>query len=149
LLVLEDLHWADSLSLSLISLLMEALPVAPIGLLCVYRPERTHRCWHLAGIAERKCPEQFVEIRLRELTPEQSGQMMRSLLADTSLPSGVRTQILDRARGNPFFLEELVRSLFDARLLFRDGERWQVQHGIETISVPDSVQSLILSRFDR
>ena len=59
ILVAEDLHWADSLSLDLLSLLMEALPEARLLLLCVYRPEREHRCWHLATVAERKFPERF------------------------------------------------------------------------------------------
>ena len=68
-LVLEDLHWADPLSLDLISLLMETVSEAPLLLLCVYRPEREHRCWQLATIASRKCPERYTEVTLRELTP--------------------------------------------------------------------------------
>jgi adenylate cyclase len=170
LLILEDLHWADSLSLNLISLLMESLQCAPIGLLCVYRPEReatrsadggTSRevgrwsgapprgCADLAAIAGRKCPERIAEIGLRELTPEQSGQLVESLLPDERLPGPVKKQIMERSRGNPFFLEELVRSLIDSRLVYREGDRWRVQEGVETVSVPESVQSLILSRFDR
>jgi hypothetical protein len=68
-LVLEDLHWADPLSLDLISLLMEALRQVPLLLLCIYRPEREHRCGQLSTIASRKCPERYTELMLRELTP--------------------------------------------------------------------------------
>ena len=72
LLVLEDLHWADPLSLELISRLMEAFAHAPLFLICVYRPETEHRSWHLGTIASRKCPERYTELFLRELTPAQA-----------------------------------------------------------------------------
>src|SRR5205807_956091 len=103
-LVLEDLHWADSLSLDLISLLMEALPLAPLLLLCFYRPEREHKCWHLGTIAARKCPSCYSELHLRELTPEQSRQLVESLLTIDSLPAAVRELILEQSRGNPLFV---------------------------------------------
>jgi adenylate cyclase len=149
LLVLEDLHWADSLSLNLISLLMESVPLAPIGLLCVYRPETEHRSAHLATIAERKCPGRLLEIRLRALTEEQSSELVASLLPIERLPGRLKEHLLKRSEGNPFFLEELVRSLIDSRLVYREGERWQTWEGIESISLPESVQALISSRFDR
>ena len=56
-----------TLSLDLIALLMEALPQAPLLLLCVYRPEREHRCWQLSTLASRKCPDRYTELPLREL----------------------------------------------------------------------------------
>jgi len=110
-LILEDLHWADSLSLDLISLLMEALPLAPLLLLCVYRPEREHKCWHLGTIAARKCLGQYTELPLRELTSEQSRRLVESLLTIENLPPTVKERILEKSRGNPFFVEEVVRSL--------------------------------------
>ncbi|MFQ6042391.1 MAG: AAA family ATPase, partial [Candidatus Poribacteria bacterium] len=68
MLVLEDLHWADDLSLDLISLLMDELVRAPLMLVCVYRPEREHRCWQLSSQAQRKCLERYAEIHLQNLT---------------------------------------------------------------------------------
>jgi class 3 adenylate cyclase/two-component SAPR family response regulator len=149
LLVFEDLHWADSLSLDLIPLLMEAVRFAPIGLLCVYRPERDHQSARLVTVAERKCPERFTEIRLRELTPKQSTQLVESLLSIENLPEPVRALILEKSRGNPFFLEEMIRSLIDSRVIYRDGEVWRAREGIQAVAVPETVQSLILSRVDR
>ncbi len=72
-LVLEDLHWADDLSIDLISLLLEALEDMPLLLLCVYRPERDHRSWQIGSMASHKCPDHFVQIRLHEsgFDPEQ------------------------------------------------------------------------------
>jgi predicted ATPase len=111
ILVCEDLHWADSLSLDLISLLMGALTLAPLLLLCVYRPEREHKSWHLATVASRKCPERHTEISLRELTPPYSRRLLDSLLTLEKPHTWVTELILEKAQGNPFFVEEVVRSL--------------------------------------
>ena len=85
-LVLDDLHWADPSSLDLVSLLMESLTLAPILLVCAYRPDSEHRSWHLSTIAARKCADRYTEIRLRELTPAQSRQLIASLLRIEDLP---------------------------------------------------------------
>jgi class 3 adenylate cyclase/tetratricopeptide (TPR) repeat protein len=147
--VLEDLHWADSLSLDVMSLLMDALRLAPLFLVCVYRPEREHKCWHLAAIATRKCHERFTEVHLKELTAQQSRRLVESLLHIEALPPAVKEQILAKTQGNPFFVEEVVRSLIDGGLVYHDGEVWRAREEITALAVPESVQSVILSRVDR
>jgi predicted ATPase/class 3 adenylate cyclase len=147
-LVFEDLHWADSLSIDLISLLMERLPVVPLLLLCAYRPEREHRCWHLATIAAQKCRGRYTELRLRELGPEQSRQMVESLLRIEDPPSPVKELILARSQGNPFFIEEVVRSLIEAGVVYREGDVWRAQEDVGFVTIPKSVQSVTLSRVD-
>jgi predicted ATPase len=128
---------------------MDALRLAPLFLACVYRPEREHKCWHLGAIAQRKCPERYTELHLRELTPQQSRRLVESLLHIEALPATVKEQILTKAQGNPFFVEEVVRSLIDAGLVFHDGEVWRAREDIATVGVPTSIQSVILSRVDR
>jgi class 3 adenylate cyclase/tetratricopeptide (TPR) repeat protein len=161
ILVCEDLHWADSLSLELISHLMETLAEAdsplpgsgqgglPLLILCVHRPEREHKSWQLATIASRKCPERHAEIVLRELTPPNSRRLVESLLRGENLGAPAKELILEKAQGNPFFVEEVVRSLIVSGLIYREGEVWKAREGIESVAVPDSVQSVILSRVDR
>jgi predicted ATPase len=148
-LVFEDLHWADTLSLDLISTLMEGLSQVPLLLLAVYRPEREHRCWHLATIAARKCGPCYTELNLRELTGPQSERMAESLLDSECLPVEVRDLVLGPSQGNPFFIEEVVHSLIDAGIVYRDGATWHVRPGGVPLAVPEGVQSLILSRVDR
>ena len=148
-LIFEDLHWGDSLSLDLISLLMEALRLGPLFLVCVYRPEQEHKCWHLATIAGRKCPERYTELNLNDLTPNQSRRMIESLLTIDNLPDSVKELIMEKSRGNPFFVEEVVRSLIDSGMVYREDDYWRAGEGIESVAVPESVQSVILSRVDR
>lgn len=147
--VLDDLHWADPFSIDVITFLMESLPRAPILLLCLYRPETDKRCWQLPEIAARTCPGRFTEILLKELTPSQSGRMIDSLLPVESLPRSVRDLILANSQGNPFFVEEVIRSLIDSGVVSREGDRWQVRQDTAAILVPETLQSTILSRVDR
>jgi len=149
ILVCEDLHWADSLSLDVISLLMEILRLVPLLLVCVYRPESEHKSWHLATIATRKCQERYTELHLQELTQPQSRRLVESLLTIDHLPVAVKELILEQARGNPFFVEDVVRSLIDSGMVYKDGAVWRAREGIESITVPESIQSVILSRVDR
>ncbi|MAF10083.1 hypothetical protein CMK11_06485 [Candidatus Poribacteria bacterium] len=148
-LVLDDLHWADSLSVDLISLLMESLADAPIFLLCVYRPEQEHRCWRIGSVAERKCPERYHTVALRELTPDESRSLVEALLTIEDLPEPLKEMILEKAHGNPFFVEEVVRSLIDSGVVYNDGNVWTAAAGIESVTVPETVQSIALSRVDR
>jgi DNA-binding SARP family transcriptional activator len=148
-LVFEDLHWADSLSLDLILWLIDQISSLSLLLLCVYRPEREHRCSHLAAAAARKCPGRFAEVTLGDLDPRDSLLMVESLLSVSELPRGVSRPILALAQGNPLFLEEVTRSLIEAGSLSREGGLWRVQGEITEPPVPTSVRDVILGRFDR
>jgi len=149
LLILEDLHWADDLSLDLIALLMDELTANPMMLLCIYRPEQEHRCWQLGGMAFRKCPDRVYGDISEELSQTQSRQLVESLLEIDNLPESTKGMILAKSEGNPFFIEELIRSLIDMGLIYHEGDRWKARKEIEGIDVPDTIQSVLLSRVDR
>jgi class 3 adenylate cyclase/tetratricopeptide (TPR) repeat protein len=149
LLILEDLHWADDLSLDLVSLLMDDLAENPLMLLCIYRPERSHRCWQIGEVASRKCLERYTEITLKKLSAVQSRQLVESLLTIENLPEPTKDMILRKSEGNPFFIEEVIRSLIDRDLVYREDDRWKARREIEDIDVPDTIQSVLLSRVDR
>src|SRR5262249_17466466 len=83
-------------------------------------------------------PDAFTELRLRELTPAQGRRLVEALLGSDSILITNRDQILETGRGNPFFLEEIVRSLLLSRSLAGD-----------PVAVPATVQAVIRSRVDR
>jgi predicted ATPase len=149
LLILEDLHWSDDLSLDLVSLLMDEVAENPLMLLCIYRPETDHRCWQIGDMASRKCPERYTEIMLKNLSATQSRQLVESLLVIENLPEPTRDVILKKSEGNPFFIEELIRSLIETHLVYREDDIWKARREIKDIDVPDSIQSVLLSRVDR
>jgi len=149
LLVLEDLHWADDLSLDLLSLLMDELMAHPLMLVCVYRPEQGHRVWRLGSMAQRKCLERYTELSLQKLHPRESRRLVEELLAIDDLPESVRGMILQKSEGNPFFIEEVIRSLIEQGLVYREGERWKAKEEVVELEVPDTIQSVVLARVDR
>ena len=148
-LVLEDLHWADSLSLDLIGELLGLLADHPLLLLCVYRPGREYPSERLAALAERRCADHYTELRLHPLAADESRRLLASLLTVEGLPTQARDLIVAQGEGNPFFTEEIVRGLIDAGLLYRDGATWRARERIEIAHAPEGVQSVILSRVDR
>lgn len=148
-LILEDLHWADELSLDLLWVLLDVLETTPLMLVCVYRPQREHRSWQIDGIASSRHRDRCTSIRLNPLTSQQSQQMVQSLLAIESLPAETEAVILQRTEGNPFFVEEVIRSLIDQGEIFQEAGGWKAKASITQINVPDTIQSVILSRIDR
>jgi class 3 adenylate cyclase/tetratricopeptide (TPR) repeat protein len=147
-LVLEDLHWADTLSFDLTVFLLDALASTPLLLLCLSRPEPEHRWRRFTALASEKCGA-AQELHLRELSAEASRRLLHALLPIEDLPKGMRDIILSRAQGNPFFLEEVLRSFVDAGILYRHEGTWHVREQIQPVTVPESVQAVILSRVDR
>ena len=149
ILVLEDMHWADNLSLDLLWVLMDELVAAPMLLVCVYRPERDHGSWQIDGVASSKHLERYTRIQLKPLTIQQTQQMMESLLTIENLPSETKAIILEKTEGNPFFVEEVIRLLIEQGVIYQEGGCWKAKEGIGELTVPDTIQSVILSRIDR
>lgn len=148
-LVLEDLHWADTLSLDLVALLMETLSSDALLLICIYRPETGHQCWKLSSIAARLCPERHTEIALRELSVPQSRSLARSLLGRRGLLEPLERVIVAQGRGNPLFIEEILRGLIDAGALVPGARGWQWRNLELPAAVPENIWALTQGRVDR
>jgi DNA-binding SARP family transcriptional activator/class 3 adenylate cyclase len=115
-LVFEDLQWIDDLSFDVISLLLDALGSVPFLLLCVHRSQG-HAGRRLSNLVLHTCPDRYAEIRLRALTPGESRRLIESLLSTSHLPPNVEEMVLDRAQGNPFLLEEALRTLLERGII--------------------------------
>ncbi|HYG63186.1 MAG TPA: AAA family ATPase, partial [Thermoanaerobaculia bacterium] len=121
---IEDLHWADQTSEDFLTFLVEGIPAARALLLGTYRP----------GYRPPWIEKSYAtQIPLRRLTDSESRSLVEASLHKLELPEESLSAILDKAEGNPFFLEELTRSLLER----------------PDVSVPDTVQGVILARIDR
>ena len=149
LVILEDLHWADDLSLDLIGSLSGLLTGRRMLLLVTYRPGAEYPSERLAPLARRRAGARYHEVRLQPLTRVEGGALLDVLLAAVELEGAVKEQILSRAEGNPFYVEELVRSLIDAGALQRVGSTWRAKEPTGEVKVPEGIRSVILSRMDR
>jgi len=150
LLILDDLHWADEASLELVVSLLDLLRQKPIFILAISRTLQGSGLERINGWGEQNLGERFHNIRLQNLSLEQSKQLLQLLLSIPNLPEPFREQILHRAAGIPFYLEEILRMLIDQGVLRNEIGRWAIVSGkdISSLGVPDTLKDLILTRFD-
>ncbi len=146
-LAFEDLHWADPTSVLLLEQLLSLAEEAPVLLVLSLRPERDHASWALREHAGREFPHLLREIDLGPLG-DSDGELLAALVAPATLPAELERRVLEAADGNPFFLEELVRSLADVGALVREDDGWRFDHAVE-VEVPPTVEKAILARLDR
>jgi ABC-type oligopeptide transport system substrate-binding subunit/class 3 adenylate cyclase len=145
---LEDLHWADATSLQLLERLMADTETSALLLVLTGRPERDHPSWGLKESAQRELPHRTVEIALDALSGNAGRELLHAMVGRDTLPEEVQRRLLDSAEGNPFFLEELVRSLADGGALVREAGSWRFDHAVD-VEVPPTVEKVILARIDR
>ena len=136
--VFEDLHWIDGETQALLDSLVESLGSARLLLLVNYRPEYEHRWGSKTA---------YSQLRLDSLPAESAQQLLAALLgADSGLAP--LTQMLVK-RGNPFFLEETVRTLVETGALVGERGAYRLTRPVETLQVPSAVQTILAARIDR
>jgi hypothetical protein len=138
--LVEDLHWSEPPLLDLLERLLERVD-GPLLLIATARPE-LHESRPGWGKSHRASTQE-----LQPLSSRDSGVLIEELLA-TGVPEALRELLVERAEGNPFFVEELVGMLIDRGILTRDGNGWTVTEPAGEIDVPDSVQALLAARID-
>ncbi len=106
----EDMHWADTGSLRLLQAVLAATDRAAIALLVTARPERGHASWQLRELARREFPHRVTEVTLGPLPDDACAALLSAIAGPDTAGAAVRRRLLAAAEGNPFFLEELVRS---------------------------------------
>ncbi|MGH7390381.1 MAG: ATP-binding protein, partial [Candidatus Rokuibacteriota bacterium] len=142
LILVEDLHWADAASVDLLRHVVDQVADRPIMLLLSHRPDTRPP---MAARAAQSV------IRLAPLSPGDTRALVAGLFGAPGDDRLVRLQefVATRAGGNPFFVEEIVRSLVGKGVLVRQGDRWACSAAWEAADVPPTLQGLLLSRVDR
>ena len=138
LLIFEDLHWIDGETQALLDSLVEGLGSTRLLLLVNYRPEYQH-AW--GG------KTYYSQMRLDALPAESAGELLETLLGDD--PGLAPLKQLLVKRGNPFFLEETVRTLVETKALAGERGRYRPTQPVQAIQVPATVQVMLAARIDR
>ncbi len=145
LLVLEDLHWIDPVSLDLLELFSKASVDMPVLILLAYRPFEPS----MTGVVRVEGQPNFTQVKLNELTPVEAEQAVRAKLAQLypewrgAIPKYLIERVITEAQGNPFYAEEILNYLHDQDMDLRDSRI------LEKLEIPTSLHSLILSRIDQ
>lgn len=147
--VMDDLHWSDSATLELIAQVATLAAFEPIMLVCILRPDRKAPSWQLVDRLQASLGSTFARIDLEPLDASSSGELLGNLLHIEELPESIRAQILERSEGNPFYLEEVLRSLIDGGQVVHEGEHWRATRDILEASIPDTLAGVLSSRIDR
>jgi len=139
--LIEDLHWAGEPVPEMLQRIASGTE-GPLILLATARPEfaETHpefAAW--GGLT--------TSLSLRPLTDAQSQELIGSLLDIADLPEALRAEILSKAEGNPFFVEEIIQRLIDQGTVVREDGHWRAT-GAAAPPIPDSVQALVAARID-
>jgi predicted ATPase len=140
LLSLEDLHWMDAASLELLNYVARNLEDKRILLALAHRP--VDKAWEFR---EKPC---FRELRLGELGSADVHELVANLLQAKALPADLKDLILQKTQGNPFFVEEVVKTLREGGAVTQEGGAWKLS-GEARVEVPDTVQGVLMSRIDR
>jgi class 3 adenylate cyclase/tetratricopeptide (TPR) repeat protein len=165
---LDDLHWADAASVELLQGLLPLADAHPVLFLCAMRPYRQAPGWDIKVAAERDHPHNYTEISVQPLETADGEALVEGFLTVTQMPQILRDTVLAKAEGNPFFLEEILRSLVDQGILEPDPvhrdlgseesatptngrPHWRVAADVDAarVAIPDNVRALLTARIDR
>ncbi len=140
ILVIEDLHWIDSASEQFLATLVDSVPAVRAVLVFTYRPGYSN------PFGDRSY---FTRIVPAPLSPDDSARMAAAVLDTEVLPAGLRTLVATKAEGNPFYVEELVKSLEEGGALRRANGRLDLARPVAEIDIPTTIQDVIAARIDR
>jgi class 3 adenylate cyclase len=149
LLVLDDVHWADSSTRHLLDYVARRLVRSRVMLLATYRSDeldrrhpltRTVQVWQRAGLAET--------VPVEAMTPEQMAEMIAAILDAEDVSAELATLVHARSEGNPFVLEELLREALDRREIVRTGTGLE-QRPLDVLRMPETVREAVLLRLGR
>jgi tetratricopeptide (TPR) repeat protein len=140
LLVFENLHWIDAETQTFLDGLVESLPTAHLLLLVNYRPEFQHG-W--------RNKTYYTQLRLDPLPPVSAEALLHSPLGEDISLAPLKQRLIERTQGNPFFLEESVRTLVETQVLVGTQGAYCLAQALPSIQVPSTVQAVLAARIDR
>ena len=138
--VVEDAHWIDEVSESMLADFLAVTPQTPFMVLITYRPEYHGALTRVSGAQT---------LALRPLTDAQTSELTTELLGSDSSMGGLAAQVGARAAGNPFFVEEIVRDLAERGVIHGEPGAYTLRGDVADVSVPATLQATIGARIDR
>ncbi len=159
LIAFTDLHWADSTSLALLRHCLPLCETRPLLWLLVMRPERTSPAWQLRYLIETEYPHRLTLVELAPLDHDQCQELIERIVGVGVLPPSLMELLIEKAEGNPYYIQELLRALINQGILVQEpitgthGEvlalRWRVMQTVTTLDLPDTLQNLLRARIDQ
>jgi len=147
--IVEDLHWADTSTIDFLEGIYQLAVDHRILFINVMRPYYKETSEKLCNKLKDEMPEIYQAIYLQALDPVQIEQLITNLVNIQGLPSSVKNQIISRTAGNPFFIEEIIRSFIDEGAVVQDKFGFKVTDKIHSVKIPLTINDVIMARIDR
>jgi class 3 adenylate cyclase/tetratricopeptide (TPR) repeat protein len=147
--VFDDLHWSDEASLNLLLNVVDLNAEQPILFICMSRPDTTVASWDSIQKMREKLGNDFHAVELAPLQAEQTETLLNNLLDANELPNSLRNLIISKGEGNPFFIEELIRSLIETKQIVHENNQWKAVGDEAKISLPNTLRGVLSARIDR
>src|SRR5262249_37614421 len=138
--VFEDLHWIDAETQALLDSLVESLPTTRVLLLVNHRPEYRH---------DWSGKTYYRQLRIDPLPPESAEELLEALLGTDAALQPLRRLLIERTEGNPFFLEESVRTLVETKVLSGERGAYRLTKAAASFQIPATAQAILAARIDR
>jgi len=145
-LIFDDLHWADEASLTLLINLADLVEKERLLFICMTRPDN-----HIAFIQKirSRIQDRFSQINLEPLLEDQASMLLTNLVGAEGLPGSLRELILKKVEGNPYFAEEMIRSLIETEQIVHENGHWQIADKEVILSLPGTLNGVLSARIDR
>jgi tetratricopeptide (TPR) repeat protein len=149
LVVLDDLQWTDSSSLLLLHYLAHGVQKTPLLLLGAYRStdiDATHPLTPvLAELKRERLPQ---SVSLKRMSPEDTSEMIKQTLEQDDIPPEFCRIVYEKTRGNPFFIEEVIESLKEEEVIYREENKWKIKE-VSEIEFPETIKNVVQTRINR
>ena len=139
ILAYEDLHWVDKSSEEVLKYVLDSIPGARVLLIFTYRPEFVHT-WGAKSYHN--------QLTLNRLSNRESLMMVYHLLRTEALDRDLEEFILEKSEGIPFFIEELIKSLNDLKIIEKKENKYRITKDISEVTIPTTIQDVIMARID-
>ena len=138
--IVEDLHWIDPASEEFLRVLADSIPATRSLLVFTYRPGYRH------ALGDRSY---HTRVAIQVLSSQEMEEMAGSVLERATLPDSLRELVARKAEGNPFFVEEVTKSLLEEGVIRITNGSVELTRELDDVSVPDSIQDILMARIDR
>lgn len=147
--VMEDLHWADNSSIELLIVLFKLTASNSISFINVFRPGHKDTGERITTAVEKDESIYSITLKLDPLDPVTSETLINNMLKIKGLPRIVKDKVIDRTGGNPFFIEEVIRSFIDEDAIVIKDKQFMATDRINTINIPHTINDVLMARIDR
>ena len=147
--IIEDFQWADESSVELLESLVGVTGQFKILFIIVFRPNYKETGDRIIESVKNNSNIFFIELHLEPLGSRYSKTLINNMLKVSHFPRVIIDQIIERSGGNPFFIEEVVRSFIDEGAVIINNNSFEVTYKMDSVSIPETINEVLMARIDR